>query len=66
MSDQYFEVDHMAFDTSFTAKTGAVTANEGVEVSNAQVYGTDSIYTLKFTSENDIPANGFIQIEVPQ
>lgn len=65
VSEQFFEVDKQQEEKSFTALTGAVTTTEGVEVTNAQVYGTDSIYTLTFQTENDIPANGFIKVEVP-
>jgi len=48
VTDEYFKVDKAEEETSFTAKTGAVTTTEGVEVTNAQVYGTDSLYKLTF------------------
>jgi len=61
----YYEVDTLTVDKSFTAVVGAVSSTYPIEVTNPINYGQNSIYTLKFITENDIPANGFIRVKAP-
>jgi hypothetical protein len=64
-SGVYYEVDTMALPESFMGTTGVVSSSFPIEVTNPINYGTNSIYTLKFITENDIPANGFIRVKAP-
>jgi hypothetical protein len=64
-SGTYYEVDTMALPTSFTGTTGVVSSTFPIEITNPINYGSNSIYTLKFITENDIPANGFIRVKAP-
>ena len=61
----YYEVDTLSLPDSFTATTGVVSSTFPIEVTNPINYGQSSIYTLKFITENDIPANGFIKVTAP-
>ena len=61
----YYEVDEQNMPTSFTAVTGSVSPSGPIEITNPMNYGQNSIYSLKFTTENDIPANGYIRVTTP-
>ena len=61
----FYQVDTLALSTSFTGTTGVISSSKDMEISNPVTNGLDSIYTLTFITENDIPANGFIQVIAP-
>lgn len=58
-------MDQGYIDATFEATTTAITFND-VGISNPTTSALDSIYSISFEPEADIPENGIIIIEVPQ
>jgi hypothetical protein len=51
--------------TSFTATPGVITADSDMEITNPVTWGKNSMYTMKFTAQDDIPAGGYIKMVPP-
>lgn len=61
----YYDVDTLSMATSFTATPGVITADSDMEITNPVTWGKNSMYTMKFTAQDDIPAGGYIKMVPP-